>query len=270
MVLKQDELMMNATSAHVDNIYVNEDILPADEIKNKLESFCLTSKDPMRLKDGTWGLGRALYTAIEVRESSSWTSLHWHSILHLWLVGTFSCLWVAPHSNRMMKRQASMVTNGWNNTVKDAPCKQLIVKVLTRVCQDDPVRGILCLAGEVNAWVDASSFAMGLVLESHSAILEGVYCSVRLVISNMVELDATLKGLTIMLQWRAKVVHLYTELLCMYHRLTDTLMSKAWVRIITASKMLACRRLSILQQLIEEYGLVFDVNLTTSLKNLAE
>ena len=53
----KDELMMKATSPYVDDIYMNEDILPADEVKNKLESFSSTIKNPMQLKDETLVLG---------------------------------------------------------------------------------------------------------------------------------------------------------------------------------------------------------------------
>ena len=34
---------------------------------------------------------------------------------------------------------------------------------------------------------------------------------------NLAELNATLKGLNLMLQWQAKVVHLYINSLCVYH-----------------------------------------------------
>ena len=47
MVLEQDKLTMNATSAYVNDICMNEDKLLADKVKSKLESFGLTSKDPM-------------------------------------------------------------------------------------------------------------------------------------------------------------------------------------------------------------------------------
>ena len=81
----------------------------------------------------------------------------------------------------------------------------------------------------------------------------------------MVKLDATLKGFNLVLQWQAKVVHVYTNLLCVYHWLTNTR-----VRMKAASDMLVCRRLLTLQLLIEEYGLVVYVNLTTSNKDLVD
>ena len=71
----------------------------------------------------------------------------------------------------MIKRQASMVTNRWYDTVKDDPLQQMIVEMLTKVCQDDPAWGDECVAGEdVNSWV--SSLTIGVVLENHAVMLE--------------------------------------------------------------------------------------------------
>ena len=57
--------------------------------------------------------------------------------------------------------------------MKDAPLKQMIVEMLTRVRQDDPARGDWCVAeGKINSWVDASFLAMGVVLENRGTILE--------------------------------------------------------------------------------------------------
>ena len=75
----------------------------------------------------------------------------------------------------MIKRRTSMVTNGWHDTVKDVPIKQMIVEMFIRVLQDDPTQRDWCVAGEeANLWVDASSLAMGIVLENCGATLEDV------------------------------------------------------------------------------------------------
>lgn len=114
---------------------------------------------------------------------------------------------------------------------------------------------------------------MGVVLESRGTILEDA-CWLRPTDDsqhiNLAELDAMLKGVNLALQWQAKVVHLYTDSLCVYHWLTNTLTGKTRVRTKAASEMLVRRRLSTLQKLIEEYGLVADVKLTTSERNLAD
>ena len=50
-MLEQNELIKRAMLAYVDYIYVNEDILSADEVRSRSESFGLSSKDPTRLRD---------------------------------------------------------------------------------------------------------------------------------------------------------------------------------------------------------------------------
>ena len=56
-ILMQDESTVKAASAYVDDIYVNVDIMSANVVKTKLQSFGLISKDPKRLKDGALVLG---------------------------------------------------------------------------------------------------------------------------------------------------------------------------------------------------------------------
>ena len=61
-------------------------------------------------------------------------------------------------------------------TLKNAPLKQMMVVILTRVHQDDPAWGDWCVAGEeINLWVDTSSLVMSVVLENRGAILEDAY-----------------------------------------------------------------------------------------------
>ena len=49
-VLTQEERTMKATSTYIDDIYVNEGTVSADEVKAKLEYFGLTCTHPERLK----------------------------------------------------------------------------------------------------------------------------------------------------------------------------------------------------------------------------
>ena len=84
--------------------------------------------------------------------------------------------------------------------MKDAPLKQMIFEMLTRVCQEDPAWGDWCLAREeINLWVDASSLAIDVVLENCGAILEDA-CWLRSINDvqhiNLTELDDTMKGNT--------------------------------------------------------------------------
>ena len=56
-VLVQEKLTMKAMSSYLDNIFGNIDVMSADKIKMKLESFGFTCKDSERLKHGALVLG---------------------------------------------------------------------------------------------------------------------------------------------------------------------------------------------------------------------
>ena len=113
-VLEQDELMKRDMSAYINDIYVNEDTLPANEVRSRLESFGLSSKDPTQLRVGATVMELKVwveYNIVEVRELSSGTLCYidiMHNIFHMWEEsGTFSYLWVAPYSHRNDKKNPS-------------------------------------------------------------------------------------------------------------------------------------------------------------------
>ena len=91
----------------------------------------------------------------------------------------------------------------------------MMAKMLTRVCRSDPARGMWHVPGyELNAWVDVGSLTTGVVLERIGTVLEDAcwLCPKNDAQHiNLAELDATLKGLNLALQWQAKVVHLHTD-----------------------------------------------------------
>ena len=65
------------------------------------------------------------------------------------------------------------VTKGWDDIVDDDYLKQMMAETLTRVCWSDPAWGVWHVSGhELNAWVDMSSLATGVVLERFGTVLE--------------------------------------------------------------------------------------------------
>ena len=59
-VLSQEEAVGRTAFAYIDNIYVNEDVVPVTCVREHLVQFGLKCKDPERLEDGTWVLGLAV------------------------------------------------------------------------------------------------------------------------------------------------------------------------------------------------------------------
>ena len=65
-----------------------------------------------------------------------------------------------------IKRRASAVTKGWDDETTDDLLVRMVKETIARVKQDDPAKGDWCVQGdELNVWVDASSLAIGVLLE---------------------------------------------------------------------------------------------------------
>ena len=56
-ILPKDKRIQQTTSAYIDDVYVDENIVPAARVKEHLCSFGLFSKEPERLQDGAQVLG---------------------------------------------------------------------------------------------------------------------------------------------------------------------------------------------------------------------
>ena len=55
-IVSQDYTIKSATSAYVDDIFINESLVPASHIQQYILDYGLVSKDPVWLRDGVLGL----------------------------------------------------------------------------------------------------------------------------------------------------------------------------------------------------------------------
>ena len=83
---------------------------------------------------------------------------------------------------------------------------------------------------------------------------------------NLTELNTVLKGVNLVLQWQANVLHIRTDSACVYQWTLDALTGKVQLTTKAASKMLLQRQLRTLVDLIKKYGLV-DVTRVKSVDN---
>ena len=189
------------------------------------------------------------------------------------LVGHFPiCVWLKVVV-AAIKRCATSVSLGWNNEVSDAILRSTLTETMPRVT-DDPVWGDWCVNGnEFPIWVDASSLAMGVPLEANSALTENACWlwpknDARHI--NLAELDVTLKGVNLALQWQANVLYIVTDSVCTHRCITDALTRKAWLITKVSSVMLIWRWFTTLAKTIEKYNLVVDVARIRSAMNRAD
>ena len=183
-------------------------------------------------------------------------------------------MWVAQSGSCNYKEPGNCSNKGWDDRIKNASLCQILAETLTRVREADPVGGNWCMDGkEIIVWVDASSIATGVALETIGMVIEDAYWlhpTNDAQHINLAELDAALKGVNLALQWEATVLHLVTDSACVHCWISDTLTGKARVNTRAAGKMLVRQRLGTLRSLAKEYGLTIDVKLVKSCQNRSD
>ena len=173
-----------------------------------------------------------------------------------------------------IKRHATSILLGWDDEVRDTTLWSMPMETVSRVTHDDPVRGNWCIDGnEFTVWVDASSLALGVALAVDEFIVEDT-CWLRPENDSrhisLAELDATVKGVNLALQWQARVLHIVTDSACVHQWITDALSGKARLTTRASSEMLIRRRLTTLVKTIREYNLTVDAALMQSCQNRAD
>ena len=128
-ILMKDKHIQWATSAYINDVYVDESIVPAAHVKEHLCSFSFLSKEPERLQDGAWVLGLQVW--------GEDNSLYWrrgNKILDMpcvvmrWdvfslcgkLVGHLPMGGWLHKAVSFIKRRASDVTTGWDDKIDNA------------------------------------------------------------------------------------------------------------------------------------------------------
>ena len=148
IVLLQEEAVGHAASAYIDDIYVNEDVMPATCVREYLARFGLECKDPEWLEAGA----RVLELAIATEHSK----LRWmrRSMVPdaadiVLRVAVFSlCRRLVRHflvcgllcvACGVLKRRVSSVTKGWDDATRDNLLQRIISETVDSVWWDDPM-----------------------------------------------------------------------------------------------------------------------------------
>ena len=110
-----------------------------------------------------------------------------------------------------MRRRANSVIAGWDDETRDPPLIQMLSDIIARLAQKDPAQGDWSVDGrEVTVWIDVSSLATGVVVESGESLIEDA-CWLRSACEdkqiNLAELDAMSRGINLALQEKATVLH---------------------------------------------------------------
>uniref|UniRef100_A0A5S6R0A2 Integrase catalytic domain-containing protein n=1 Tax=Trichuris muris TaxID=70415 RepID=A0A5S6R0A2_TRIMR len=281
-VLSQDPAIKRGTSAYVDDILVNEDVIPASRVKEELERYGLECKSPERLVDGARVLGLKVHSE---HGRLMWTrgnavgdvpqELTRRAVFAYCgeLVGHLPvCGWLRVAA-AFVKRSANAATKSWDEPIDDGTIGPLLKEIAARVKEHDPARGIWNVSGDrARIWVDASGVALGVALEVGGAIVEDASWLRRDDAQhiNMAELDAVIRGLNLAIAWKMTIIELMTDSSTVYRWIADGLTGKSRLRTKAAGEMLIRRRIGTVLSLVEEYALQLSVTLVKSEDNRAD
>ena len=125
-ILTKDKRIQRATSAYTDDVYVDENIVPAARVKEHLYSFGLFGLQ-VRGEDNSlyWRRGNKIPDMHSVVTLRNIFSVCGKLVGHLPVGGWLRVAVV------FIKRRASDVTTGWDDKIDDAPLNTMIKEVIT-------------------------------------------------------------------------------------------------------------------------------------------
>jgi transposase InsO family protein len=280
-VLSLDEKIANGTDHYIDDIWVDESVVKAEEVREHLAEHGLVTMDPVPLAD-TRVLG--LRVVKDEQGLHQWTrdgdlpvlsnqptkrelfsvcgKLIGHYPVGGWL--RTACSYIKRLTNE----------TGWDETIA-THVRSLAQELLDRVSKQDPVKGKWNVDsnGEGVVWCDASSMAIGCCLTVDDQVVEdaawlrkeddGAHI-------NVAELEAVVKGLNLALKWEMVNLKVITDSASVYNWVRSILEDSKRPKVSGLSEMVIRRRLGTIAQLIEEYHINLTIQLVPSASNVAD
>lgn len=281
-VMAQDERVKKGSSAYVDDIIIDGDVVDPEMVRAHFKKFGLEGKQVERLADGARVLGLRVSKGVDKR-------LHWcrdnnigdiPDVLTRRNVFSVSSKLVSHYpvagwlrvAASYIKRCAVELTSGWDDQISDDHFKQIFHEMCRRQQSEDPVRGVWKIEGQAaSVWVDASSIAVGVQVNVGDDVVEDA-CWLRRDDQhiNLAELDAVLKGVNLAVELGFLEMEVYTDSATVFSWVTDTLSMKERVKTSASSELLIRRRLEILRSVVSEYDLKVVVTQVESERNKAD
>lgn len=282
-VLNLDPCVARGTDHYVDDLIVNEDIVSVDKVVDLLRRYGLETKAPQPLQS-TKVLGLQLADKqgqLEWRRGKPYdvpsdfnkvvTRRQLFSICGQ-LIGHYPIAgWIRVGCGFIKRNSAGSL---WEDDIGEY-AKYLLEDMLKRVQRNDPVSGIWNPPenGVIRVWCDASSIAMGVIVEIGGVIVEDASWLRKSDDSahiNVAELNAIIRGVNLALKWNANKFELVTDSATVKGWLDSVFLSTHKARAHGIAEMLVRRRLNMLSDLVVEYDLDVSVILVPSSKNKAD
>jgi len=279
-VLASKDSVREGTDSYIDDIIVNLDRVSSDEVVSVLKSYGLESKPIEKLSNCRilglrveqvgcgfdWRRDSELPNAEDVKTRRDLFSFCGRA------VGHYPCAyWLRPACS-----YAKRSCNGlkWDEEV-DSLSKKIINEISTRLLEKDPVRGRWDIPSgkECVVWCDASSLAIGVVLE-----VDGVRAEDQSWLRptddgshiNVAELESVLKGLSLAVSWGMSTIKVITDSASVYNWVNSILVKDRKIKAKGLSEVLVRRRLKLIDDTVSECGINLEISLVPSCENKAD
>ena len=280
-VLSLDNEISRGTDHYIDDIYVDAGIVEVSKVQQHLSDYGLVTKDPVSIDDARvlglrvtantgkphrWGRDAALPVLSETLTKRELFSVCGKLTGHFPVAGWLrvACSYIKRLTNE----------TAWDDHILPLPLI-LVREVMRKLQTDDPVQGVwhVSSTGRVEVWCDASSMAVACCLAVDGVIVEDAAWMRKIddgAHINVAELEAVVKGLSLALRWDMRKVDVITDSASVYNWVRSMLEDTHRPRVSGLSEMIIRRRLGIIAQLIEEYGMEIGIRLVPSANNLAD
>lgn len=280
-VLGRCKKIESATKSYIDDILLDESKVTSEELISHLNDFGFVTKPPEQL-DGGAALGLKLRKndrgELQFSRGNKIPevvpSLNRRELFSVCgkLVGHYPVAGWLRVACSYMKRAAE--GTGWEDSVGDA-ARGKLNEVLHRVKNEDPVRGkwYVPKTTKGTVWCDASSIALGILLEIDGNIVEDAAWLRSQSDSNHInvaELEAAMKGINMAIKWGLQEVEIITDSATVNSWIATVVSEEKRVQTKGAAEMLVKRRLGILKSLIVEFNMKLTVKLVPSCRNKSD
>ena len=283
-ILAADPAIQRAVSAYIDDLFVAEDLISANQVRDHLSAWGLEAKAPewLGLAEGVRVLGLRVDSLLQWRRDGALpaasqpllTRRQMHSFLGEWVSHFPVAGWLRVACALLQRATADDGVN-WDAPVSEDTMVQFREAEALLNAQGDPAKGQWLVAAHapMNVWVDASSIAVGVVLEVDGSVVEDASWLRPKADSahiNRCELDAAIRGINLALLWGRRKLTLITDSATVHGWLQAVVNKTHNVKTRALGEVLIRRRLDTLRDVIAEEQLDIDVRLVRSADNLAD
>lgn len=283
-VLSVDNVIAANVSNYIDDLYVNEEGINCYKVREHLSRWGLEAKEPEKLgsPDGVRVLGLRVDHnlnwvrdgAIPLVKDGPMSRRDVHSFVGE-LLGHYPRAGWLRVACAFIQRTTAEEKIEWEEEVGGGT-RALVEAVSRRLINEgDPVGGSWLVQAQapMKVWVDASSLALGVVLEVEGDLVEDAAWlrprddSAHI---NRCELDAVIRGINLALRWGRRELEIVTDSQTVYFWLRSVINRTHNVKTKALDEVLIRRRLNTLRELIVEENISVRVTLVPSERNLAD